>query len=325
MRMKSTLIVLGVVAALVAIVIAAGQIEGGGPKRSVETPDQTPKDVSVLLSDRAGAPDSLPPEADSASVGSDASSTYGEQVTPPLPDIVARKLVRDATVSLGVEDVMAAVRQVGTIASGAGGFVSASNVFVEQPPQPVDGEPPPPQPTQSASITIRVPADAYDNVLAQLDGIGKFDSQSSTTSDVTEEFTDLEARLRNLEATEARYLELLQKATTIPDILSLQDRINAVRLEIERVQGRMNLLNDLTEMATIVVQLRPAGAVEPSEPGWAQQAWEDAWQRSQDTMEAMGTVAIVGGVVLAWLAVPALALALGWRLLRPRRPSSGEA
>ena len=185
--------------------------------------------------------------------------------------------------------------------------------------------PPPPQPTQSASITIRVPADAYDNVLAQLDGVGKFDSQSSMTSDVTEEFTDLEARLRNLEATEARYLELLQKATTIPDILTLQDRINAVRLEIERVQGRMNLLNDLTEMATIVVQLRPAGAVEPPEPGWAQQAWEDAWQRSQDTMEAMGTVAIVGGVVLAWLAVPALALALGWRLVRPRRHSSGEA
>ncbi|HEU4760256.1 MAG TPA: hypothetical protein VFT91_09790, partial [Dehalococcoidia bacterium] len=81
------------------------------------------------------------------------------------------------------------------------------------------------------------------------------------------------------------------------------------------------------DLATISVQLRPfAPAVEePSQPGWAAQAWQDAWDVSKEALQAMGTVGIVAGVVLAWLAVPGLAIAVAWRLLGPRRPRGGEA
>jgi hypothetical protein len=335
---KTGLIALGIVAALV-VVVAAAQLRDGSSGGGVVAPDGTPllgqaaTDLTVQLDEREGAPGEMG-AADAAGSGADAfvaEDPYGgsgDEVAPPLPEVAGRKIMRNAGISLGVEDVGAAVQQVETIAGSAGGFVSESSVFVESPPEPLEGDTASPRRTQSAAVTIRVPTSAYASVMNQLRGVaGEVQSESSTTSDVSEEYADLEARLRNLEATEGRYLELLGKAETIPDILTLQDRINAVRLEIELIQGRINLLNDLTDLATIMVQLQPLAlmAEEPSEPGWAQQVWEDAWETSEGALQAMGTAAIVGGVVLAWLAVPALAIAIGWRLFGPRRERKGEA
>jgi hypothetical protein len=326
---RNGLIALAMVAALIVAVVGAAQLAGGSSGSAPET------GLTVNLTDGQGSaavPSTGLEVRTSADSGELAPSSfgleeYGDETAPPLPELAGRKILRNATVSLGVEDVGAAVQQVESIAGSAGGFVSASSVFVEEPPQPLDGDSEPPRKTQSATVTIRVPATAYASVMNRLRGIsGELDGESSTTEDVSEEFADLEARLRNLEATEARYLELLQTAKTIPDILSLQDRLNAVRLEIERIQGRINLLNDLADLASITVQLRPLAAVEtPQETDWAQQAWEDAWQTSEDALQALGTAAIVVGVVLAWLAVPALAIAIGWRLFGPRRPRGGEA
>ena len=171
-----------------------------------------------------------------------------------------------------------------------------------------------------------MPSGAYGSVLNQLREIADdVRSESSTTSDRTADFVDMEARLRNLEATEATYLALLGKAETIADILTIQERINDVRLETELIQGSLNVLNDLSDLATIIVQLRPPLVVEAGEAGWAREAWENAWEGSQEVLEAMGTAAIVGGVVLAWIAVPGLAVLVVWRLFGPRRPRGGEA
>ncbi len=157
-------------------------------------------------------------------------------------------------------------------------------------------------------------------------------SESSEASEVTEEYTDLQARLRNQEATEAQLLELLTRAETIPDILTVQDRIDQVRLEIEQVQGRINVLDNLTDLATIAVQLAafvPPAEETGDEQGWAAEAWDAAWEGSQTAAVVLGTVAIVGGVVLLWLAIPALVIAIawrrfGWRLSKPSQPSSHE-
>ncbi len=99
------------------------------------------------------------------------------------------------------------------------------------------------------------------------------------------------------------------------------------------MQGRINLLDSLTDLATMTVQLTlpVAPAEEPDGgQGWAAEAWDAAWEGSQDAMVALGTVGIVGGVVLAWLAIPALVVLaawrlFGWRLFGPRRSDGGEA
>jgi hypothetical protein len=257
----------------------------------------------------------------------------GESAGLPLPQLVDRKIIRTARLELEVENVSAAVAEVEDVAVAAGGFVSASNVFIDAPSDSDGGDGEAPRRTETATVTIRVPAEAYRSVVSQLRGVAEeVKSESSEASEVTEEYTDLQARLRNQEATEAQLLELLTRAETIPDILTVQDRISQVRLEIEQVQGRINVLDNLTDLATITVQLAafvPPGEETGGEQGWAAEAWDVAWEGSQTAAVVLGTVAIVGGVVLLWLAVPALVIAIawrrfGWRLSKPSQPPSQE-
>ncbi len=342
---KAGLAVLGAAAALVVVVVVASQLRDGssggeqtpsgqqGPAPStLEAPGgQAP--LESFDAERSGVPEGAPPAGAPGTTQGFSGATGGTDAANPalaLPQVAGRKIVRNASVTLSVEDVGASVQEVERIVATAGGFVSSSSVFVDGPPEPVpqgqDSEPP--KRTRTATVEVRVPAEAYATVMGQLRGIAKeVEAETSQTSDVTEEFADMGSRQRNLEATEQRYLELLQRAQSIPDILTLQDRLNGVRLEIEQVQGRINLLNDLTDLATISVQLQPfaAAAAEPSAPGWAEQAWDQAWEASSAALEAMGTAAIVAGVVLAWLAVPGLAIVVAWRLLGLRGQRKGEA
>ena len=320
----------GLVALALAVVVMAVVIAACGSEQSA---DDGGIDASAGAGEARGDGDTFAfsnedvGELEAQAAGAPAPITGGEGGGLSLPQLVDRKIIRTATLELEVEAVGAAVQEVESIAVAAGGFVSRSSVFIEEPPELGGEGDVAPRRTQTATVTIRVPAEVYGSVMSQLRGIAEeVKSEISEASEVTEEFTDLQARLRNLEATEAGYLELLTKAEEIPDILTVQDRINSVRLEIEQVQGRINLLDSLTDLATITVQLTlPLVPVE--EPGggqgWAAEAWDTAWEGSQDAVVALGTVAIVGGVVLAWLAIPALVALAAWRLFGPRRSSGG--
>jgi hypothetical protein len=210
-----------------------------------------------------------------------------------------------------------------TAAIGAGGFVSGSSLSVENTVRD-EGE----EARQRGTITIRVPADRYISVLNDIRGLADepvdIQSVEEETTEVTEEYTDLQSRLRNLEATEAQYLALMEQAASIDDILTVQDRLSQVRSEIEQVTGRIQVLDDLTALATITVQLSlpPLATVTTEESGsqhWATEAAENAWQASEDTLQVFGVIAITAGIFAAWLAIPG-AIALGaWWAIYSRR------
>ena len=268
------------------------------------------------LADRSssGAPAGSADTGGEAGESDAAVSGGAEDGSLPLPQVVDRKIIRTARLELEVENVSAAVSEVEDIAGTAGGWVSASNVFVDEPSSSDDGDEGTPRRTETATVTIRVPAEAYRSVVGQLRGVAEeVRSESSEASEVTEEYTDLQARLRNQQATEAQLLELLTRAETIPDILTVQEKVSQVRLEIEQVQGRINVLDSLTDMATITVELAVFAPPEPGdEQGWAARAWDVAWEGSQTATVVLGSVAIVGAVVLAWLAIPLLVIAVVW-------------
>ncbi len=326
---KSMFVGLGLVAMVAAIAVAVSQLGGDSSGAPSGGGTAAPLGLAGPVSEK----ESVQASRDSAAQLPAQSSVEGYaagggQPALPLPQTLDRKIIRTATLEVTMEDVVGAVQRIENAALAAGGFVSASSLTAEQLPRPEGSDPSEPPPKrQRATVTVRVPAEAYGTVMDQIRGLGEVQSESSDASEVTEEFADLEARLRNLQRIEAQMLELLAKAETIPDILTVQDRINSVRLEIEQVQGRINLLDSLTELATITVQLAPPppAAEEPvSEAGWAREAWENAWEASQETLQALGTVGIVAGVVLAWLAVPLLAIAIAWRLLGPRPGVKGS-
>ncbi len=218
------------------------------------------------------------------------SSAPGGAPDAPLPTVGdARQIIRNGSADLEVKSVADAFESVRQIATAAGGMVADSNYMGS-------GD------KQTGSLTLRVPVDRFGDVLAKLREVAvTVHSISTGSSDVTAEYTDIEATIRNLRAVEAQYTTLLARASSISDILTVQDRLNSVRLQIDRTEARRQSLASRSEMSTITVTLRPvaAGAVTPGTGAMAQA--RAAWNDSLETLALIGTTLMVLAITLWWL------------------------
>ncbi|HYO49667.1 MAG TPA: DUF4349 domain-containing protein [Chloroflexia bacterium] len=247
--------------------------------------------------------------ADGASSMRDAPNTGGGQ-----PGAQAqpwdRMIIRTGTLQLKVKDVSNALNEVRSLAGGHGGYISQSDSRQE-------GD------YTVATITLQVPAREFDNVISKLRQVGvKTISENIASSDVTEEYTDLQSQLRNLQATETRMLALQAKAVELEDILTLDRELRQIQGEIERIQGRVIFLSKRSEMSTLTVSFYPEIApVEPmtvTEEGWdPARAAAEAWNASLDMLSDVANV-LIRVAVFMWWAVPLLLLAT-WLALRPRK------
>ncbi|MPZ98236.1 MAG: DUF4349 domain-containing protein [Dehalococcoidia bacterium] len=237
-------------------------------------------------------PQSMPSGGSAEEAGAPAPGGGGDGA-PSQVDFLGRTIIRSGSVDLQVESVSGAFEQVRQVAQGHGGFVADSTFYGQEE-------------RQQASMTIRVPAESFGEVVLALQEMAvEVNSISTSAQDVTEEFQDLQATLRNLRAVESQYLDLLGRAESIGDVLQVQDRLSQVRLQIERTQGRIQLLESQSDMASVSVSLRPVGeeATVAEAGGGPLQAARDAWQASLDTLEGIATVAVVA-VVYSWWLVP---------------------
>lgn len=108
----------------------------------------------------------------------------------------------------------------------------------------------------SNEITIRIPNERFDNILEGLDGMArKVDSKRVSAQDVSEEYVDIETRLKTKKEVEKRYIELLKKAHKIEDILAIEEKIRIIREEIEAKEGRLKYLNDRISFSTISLEV----------------------------------------------------------------------
>lgn len=102
--------------------------------------------------------------------------------------------------------------------------------------------------------TIRVPAEKFDLLLTKIEGLAsKIDTKNISTQDVTEEFIDVEARLKTKKELEQRYLEILKQARTVEEIISVESQIANVRAEIESMEGRLQFLKNQVALSTLNV------------------------------------------------------------------------
>lgn len=115
--------------------------------------------------------------------------------------------------------------------------------------------------TQGA-ITMRVPAAKFFPVLEEIRKLGQVVSKSINAQDVTDEYVDLQLRLKNAEATRDRLLAILEKAQTVKDTLEVERELSRVREEIERIKGRLTLLDRQTAFSTITVNFMPPAPAE---------------------------------------------------------------
>lgn len=220
-----------------------------------------------------------------------------------------RKIVRTTEVDLAIKDLNSALGEIRTIAGQASGFVSQSNVVVSNSDDPQAAQP------RTSIITIRVPNDQYDDVMNRLRGIAAgVDEEQSNVSEVTSQYTDLQARLANLQKAEAAYVALLDQADSIEEILRVQEQVNDTQGEIEQAQGQLNVLNNQADLATIKISLRLAAVpIANGNGNWATHAFNVSLNTSEEMAIVLGTTAIAGAFATIWL-IPVLLIAyLVWR------------
>jgi hypothetical protein len=220
-------------------------------------------------------------------------------------------VIRNAKLALRVDDVDQAVDRARQVAQAGGGFVSGSNTRLEQD-------------RTVADLTLQVRADALDATLQALRGLGKVDSETSSSQDVTEEYVDLDANLRNLQASESAILRLMDRAERIEDIISLQRELTNVRGQIERIQGRKTYLERRTDMATVSLSLHLPPADNASAAGGFDPlaVARRGWNASLAVLRGAAELAIVVAAFSWWL-VPFLGIAAYFFL--HRRPRTADA
>jgi hypothetical protein len=159
-----------------------------------------------------------------------------------------RHLIRNASLTLEARDARQAAAQLVAAARAAGGYVSDSR-------ESVDAED-----RRSVMIQVRVPFGRFDRAVQQIEALGRVRDKQITTEDVTEEFIDSQAKLRNLKRMEARLLEHLKRTARLSDILQVEQELNRVRGEIEQFEGRLRFLEHRVTFSTITVTLTEAPA-----------------------------------------------------------------
>jgi hypothetical protein len=182
---------------------------------------------------------------------------------PDLPDVAPnaqpsqRLVIRNGMLVLQVEQVREAESTIRATADRLGGFVVSSETSGDDD-------------YLTARIVFRVPSERFDEALGGVSGIAhKVLSRSVSGEDVTEEFVDLEARLRTLEATQQRLLDLLARSASVEEALSVNTALTDVQGQVEQVKGRMQYLKQNAAMSTVSVELQPV-PVTPlvDEDGW---------------------------------------------------------
>jgi hypothetical protein len=277
----------------------------------------------------AAAPPGVTAGAPAAGVASDVvqrSSSAGGNAAPAsiaanssaeqsASQTLDRMIIRTAQLTVEVTTMEQALAEARAIASRGGGFVSASNTRVER----VND-----QDRTVADLTIQVRSDVADAALSDLRKLGKVTTETSGSQDITEEYVDLDSNLRNLQASESAILKLMDKATRIEDVLSLQRELTNVRGQIERIQGRKRFLERRSDMATITLALRlpPVDVTRPLGTG----AWDPisvaqrGWQASLALLRGAAEVLIVVAAFSWWL-VPFVAGGAYIWLHRRRTPT----
>ena len=196
-----------------------------------------------------------------------------------------------------------------TTVAAEGGFISDQHTFESAT-------------TPSGTVQLRVPSAHFNGTMARLRKLGTVVSATTHGVDVTGQYTDLQARLRAATASRDQFLTVLSRATTIGDILAVQDRIQAVQTQVEQLQGQIRDLNGRTTYATITVAVsepapKPKAAIKPHHPSGLSQAWDNARDGFARRIESI--ISHSGSVLVILVGLLLLAFALKLFVPRVRR------
>jgi hypothetical protein len=250
-------------------------------------------------------------EADQANASGSAAKLTANQTD--------RMIIWTADIVLTVKDTEQSISDVLALASELGGYAVGTESWIQSD-------------LLYARLTIRVPAAQYEAAMARLrDQALKVEHESANSQDVTEEYVDLESRLRALQAKEAQLTKLMDRAEDTEAVLAVYQQLSATQVEIEQVKGRMSYLEKLSAMATITVNLNPEQPEAPViEEGWRPgSTLRSAARALVNALKGLGNLVIWGVIfflpILLLIALPIVIIFLAIRQWRRRRRSTPSA
>jgi hypothetical protein len=302
-----------IVGLLMLLLLAACGGAGSGSTGNTAT---YPASAGESGGDTAGAPAASPAASSAPQAREDSAAGGGTTGSPSDDRLVAarnaqgqfnRLVIRTGTVSAIVENVDTAESQIRQIAESRGGYVLGSQV---------NGD----DEQRRASISFKVPATRFDEAMAELTKLAlEVESQDVQGQDVTDEFVDLESRLRNLRAVEARLIDFLQQAQKVEEALQVNQQLSEIQGQIEQAEGRITYLKESAAYSTINVSLRgqPVVVVSPDK-SWSPGA--TARNAANGVLAFAQVVADILIVFAVWFPIwlPGLILGL-WLWRRSRR------
>jgi hypothetical protein len=307
--------------AIAAVLIAVVGV-GASVLRRSSTPRSLSKDALARPGDesstRKGSATvtTIGPQVAAGSVGGAAGSntsgatagSVGDAGTPVAAPGVTQRVVKTGSVALEVKPgtVGDVTVRLTSLATGGGGFVASSRS------DEAVGSP-------SASLTLRVPASGFEALVQQVRTLGKVVQVTSQGQDVTGQLVDLDARIQALTATRQQYLSLLSRASSIGDILNVQQHVSDLQTQIEQLQGQRKLLDDQASFATLDVHVAETSSTHPiSELRKPASGMAKAWRQARHGfVSGVEWVVAASGPVAFVLVLLALG-ALVWRVARPR-------
>jgi hypothetical protein len=171
-----------------------------------------------------------------------------------------RKIIRNADLTIETDAPTEGQRRIASVVESHGGFVVTSEATQSE---GSDSS----KPNVTVKLVVRVPAAQFQTVLDAIHGMGgKIKQEKTSGQDVTEEYIDLEARLKAKRALEEQFMNIMKQARSIQDALEVQTQLASVRTEIERLEGRRRFLENQASLSTITVTLAPPAVLINTNP-----------------------------------------------------------
>jgi hypothetical protein len=171
-------------------------------------------------------------------------------------------------------------------------------------------------------LTIRVPAARYEQMRTGIRGLGlRVESERVEAQDVTRQYVDQDANLRNLRAEETQYLAIMKQARTVKDLLAVSEKVSEVRGQIEQQQAEFNALAQQVETVAITISLRTEAEAQVFGLNWRpgyqlKLALRDGLEGLANYATAMTAILFYLPAALLWVGTILMILGGGWRLVR---------